>query len=297
MKKILFPVIALMFITGTVCIIAAQTEGTLFLEVVGTVKNGKRLVPFTALVPRGKGPFPLVVMNHGHGGSREENGGFKRLAEAISGRGIATIRMDFPGCGESKEPFTQNTMTAMISDSNECLAHMLKNYPIDKKRLGIFGYSMGGRIAMDIVKKSNQPYKAMGLLAPAVTRGQDLINLLAGGEEKAKALEAEAALKGFAVLAAYGQMLSKEWFKNLQNSEPLDKVTFKGPSIIVHGKKDAVISQDECNAAYRELKKAGSNVQQITLNDADHGYGFFREEPHITKAVESIFADFFAGNL
>ncbi len=38
--------------------------------------NGDRLVPATVVMPVGKGPFPAVVMNHGHGGSRQENGGF-----------------------------------------------------------------------------------------------------------------------------------------------------------------------------------------------------------------------------
>ena len=258
------------------------------------------MVPFTALIPIGKGPFPLVVMNHGHGGSREENGGFKNLAEAISGRGIATIRMDFPGCGESLSPFSRNTMTNMISDSDACLAYMLQKFPIDKNRLGIFGYSMGGRIAMDIVKKPKQPYKAMGLLAPAVSAGSDLINLLAGGRQKAGALEAEAHAKGFAVLdTGYGQQLqlSKEWFADLRSSRPLEKTAFTGPSLIVRGGKDTIITAADCDAAHKALAGAGSNVLLITVPDANHGYGFNGKQPAVMNAVENAFADFFAKNL
>ena len=300
MKKFISLVLVMMFFAGTGFVVFAQAGNASYNEVVGTVQNGKRLVPFTALIPQGSGPFPLVVINHGHGGSREENGGFKRLAEAISSRGIATIRMDFPGCGESKAPFTQNTMTNMISDSDACLAFMLKNYSIDKKRVGILGYSMGGRMAMDIVKKSNQPYKAMGLLAPAVASGDDLINLLVGGAEQAKPLEAEAKAKGFVEFTTmYGQklQLSKEWFADLRKSQPFTKVIFKGPSIILLGTKDELITTAECDAAENALKSAGSTVERVSVPDADHGYGFYSDQPDVTSLVESSLADFFAKNL
>lgn len=61
--------------------------------------------------------------------------------------------MDFPGCGESTEPFTENYLSNMISDSNA-----------DANNLGIFGYSMGGRIALTIGEQKDNPYKVMGIL-------------------------------------------------------------------------------------------------------------------------------------
>ncbi|RZA20750.1 MAG: hypothetical protein EOP02_17745, partial [Proteobacteria bacterium] len=59
-----------------------------------TIMNGERAVPATVVVPDGAGPFPAVVMNHGHGGGRQEGGGFTRLADALARAGIVTIRMD-----------------------------------------------------------------------------------------------------------------------------------------------------------------------------------------------------------
>ncbi|MCL1928038.1 MAG: alpha/beta hydrolase [Treponema sp.] len=295
--RILFYVLAFLMLPG--CTSLAQTGEISYFEVTGNVQNGSRAVPFTALIPGGRGPFPLVVINHGHGGSREENGGFRRLAEAITKRGIATIRMDFPGCGESKAPFTQNTMTNMISDSNACLAYMLEKYPIDKTRLGIFGYSLGGRIAMDIVNQPNQPYKALGLLAPTVTPGNDIINFFTGGEAKARALEATAKANGFVTVTSYGQpmQLSKEWFADLRNSQPLNKVVYAGPSLIVLGNKDRVFTTAECDAVEKALKSAEGNVSRVLVPDANHGYGFFSDQIEVTFLVESSIADFFEKNL
>ncbi len=141
------------------------------------INNENREVPATVVIPVGEGPFPAVVMNHGHGGSRQENGGFAGVAEALANQGIASIRMDFPGCGESEQPFTENYLSNMISDSNASLAYLLENYAVDADKLGIFGYSMGGRIALTIGSEEENPYKAMGLLAPSADPGQERKNV------------------------------------------------------------------------------------------------------------------------
>ena len=74
------------------------------------------MVPAILTLPEASGKVPLVVMAHGHGGSKEEAGGFTAIAEALAREGIASIRMDFPGCGASAEPFTANTVSAMLAD-------------------------------------------------------------------------------------------------------------------------------------------------------------------------------------
>ena len=105
-------------------------------------------LPAIFTVPRVAGKYPLVVMAHGHGGTKDENGGFTAIAETLAARGIATIRMDFPGSGASTEPFIQNNLTNMIADVAAARAYAIASAPIDTKAIGIFGYSMGGRVAI-----------------------------------------------------------------------------------------------------------------------------------------------------
>ena len=73
-------------------------------------------VPASVVMPVGKGRFPLVLMAHGHGGTRDENGGFADIAETLAKHGMAVVRMDFPGCGASGESFQMNTLSNMIED-------------------------------------------------------------------------------------------------------------------------------------------------------------------------------------
>lgn len=263
-----------------------------------TVMNGARAVPATVVVPDGEGPFPAVVMNHGHGGGRQEGGGFERLAKALADAGILTIRMDFPGTGDSKEPFTEGTLSNMISDSNASLAYMLANFPADPNKLGILGYSMGGRIALTIAGSPDNPYKAVGLLAPSADPGKGLLLFFAGSEAEYERLYAEASSdKGYAdYTTQYGQQqqLSKQWFDELLASSPLDAIgNYTGAMLVVHGDKDTVIKTEE-NANVVAAYPAASVV---LVPEADHGYGFYSDQPEVTALVESSFAKFFAENL
>lgn len=262
------------------------------------IQNGERLVPATIVTPVGEGPFPAVVINHGHGGSREENGGFAGLAEALANQGIMSIRMDFPGCGESTEPFTENYLSNMISDSNACLDYMLANYNADKNNLGIFGYSMGGRLSLLIGSELNTPYKAMGLLAPAAANGNDMVVGIAGGQEKYNEYYKEASgPKGYVEhTTAYGQkqQLSRAWFDDLKASTPLKNISnFKGNILVVHGDKDNVVPVDVNEA----VAAAANHGKKILVPGADHGYGFYSNQPDVTEVVEDSFAEFFAQNL
>lgn len=280
------------FSLATASVTQAQTSTDI------TVMSGDRAVPATVVVPDGDGPFPAVVMNHGHGGGRQEGGGFEKLADALAKAGIATIRMDFAGTGDSKAPWTDQSLSTMIADSNASLAYLMANYPVDPARLGILGYSMGGRIALTIAQAPDTPYKAVGLLAPSANPGKSLLLLLAGSEAEYERLYAEAkSAKGYADhTTQYGQkqQLSLKWFEELLASSPLEGISaYQGPMLVVHGDQDVTIPPAENEAVVAAYPKASI----VLVPDADHGYGFYSDQPAVSALVESSFADFFSANL
>lgn len=263
-----------------------------------TIQNGNRAVPATVVVPDGEGPFPAVVINHGHGGGRQENGGLGRIASALAEQGILSVRMDFPGSGDSTEPFTEGYLSNMISDSNASLAYVLENYEVDAERLGIFGYSMGGRIALTIAGTADQPYKAVALLAPSADPGGPMSVAFMGGQAEYDRLYAEASgPQGYATYTTqFGQVqqLSKRWYDEMTASEPLQAIgNFSGPMLILHGDQDTVVP-----ASVAEMVKAAYPAATLTtIPDADHGYGFYSDQPEVTKTVDTSIATFFAENL
>lgn len=98
----------------------------------------------TVTTPAEGAGWPLVVLCHGFTGSRGGDGHFGPLAARLAHAGIASIAMDFPGCGESEEPFTAYTLSNIRADMTAAIAYMGVTYGADTTRLGLVGHSMGG---------------------------------------------------------------------------------------------------------------------------------------------------------
>ena len=268
-----------------------------YTETKVTVKNEGRDVVAVVTMPTAEGKVPAVVMNHGHGGNKDEGGGFTAVARALALEGIASIRMDFAGCGESTAPFTDESLTSRVSDSNACMEYLVKNYPVDAERLGILGYSMGGRTSALIAGEKDQPYKAMVLLAGAVGDGKTLVEGIAGGTDNyATAYETAKTEGKYTITTQYGQVqdLGQKWFDDMVASKPLENAkSFTGPVLVMYGDKDTVVNTDVNKLSL----KAYSNATEVVVKDADHGYGFYSDQPDVTATVEGGIASFFAVSL
>ena len=250
-------------------------------------------VPATLVTPDGAEEYPIVVLCHGHGGSREENVGFAAVADALAAQGVASIRMDFPGCGESSESFQLNTLTNMETDVLAAIEYAQANLSVTK--VGLFGYSMGGRIVLELLA-SGTPADAIVLLAPAASTA-DLKNLF-GGEEAFDAMAAEAETNGFVVFTTiYGQVqeLSKEWFADLEKVEDpaaAAAAAWNGAALVIWGSDDEAV-----NPAISEGVAATLGAQTQDATGEGHGYGFYSEDDAVRKRVANAAADFFAEKL
>ena len=253
-------------------------------------------VPATVVIPEGEGSFPLVVMAHGHGGSREENIGFSRIAKDLATQGIATIRMDFPGCGDSKEDFSVNNLSNMKEDVITGVTYALENYPINPEKVGILGYSMGGRIAIELIHEKSYPFAAMALLAPAVDT-DSLKNVFGGRENfhflKQTAVESEGGYAPFTTIYGQKQKLSVQWFEDLEKyncEELLENREGENhiATLVVSGVDDDVVPY----YLARSVSDA-FHAQIITTPYDGHGYGFYSEDELILTLVSTGIVAFF----
>ena len=269
-----------------------DAEATYISETVSIEDNG-RIVPAVVTLPVGEGPFPAVVLNHGHGGNKDEGTGFGGIAEALAEAGIASIRMDFPGCGDSTEPFTENTLSNMIADSNAAKDYLVANYPVDADKLGILGYSMGGRIALEIITAEDNPYQATLILSGLSTPGDEAIaNILPEGMTVEDAIAVAEEKGSYDYTTQYGQnlSLSAQWFTDML-VDPLANIdNYTGPMLVIHGDKDDVVT----DATNKLTVSSYPAAEELIVPDADHGYGFYSDQPDVTAMVEGSITDFFA---
>lgn len=266
-------------------------------ETVAYESNGHTVPAIVTMPKNAQGKLPAVVLAHGHGGSKDENVGFGGVARALAARGIASIRMDYPGCGDSTASFHDNTMTNMIADTLAGVEYLTGNYEVDADKLGILGYSMGGRIASEIVGTKTNPFSAVVLLSAANGDAKELAPNLFGDLNTYNSLKSTARKDGFAAFTnVYNTTLelSKEWFEDMEEGTPLKSLAkFNGPVLVLHGDKDTMIT-NEMNQDNLEACKDG---REIVVADADHGYGFYSDQPDVTASVEGAVAGFFSDAL
>ncbi len=263
-------------------------KSVMALSTVSTsVTNGNREVPVAILMPELEGDemVPAVVLVHGHGGSKSENGGFDSIATELAMAGYATIRMDFPGCGESTASFQENYLSNMLSDVEVSLNYLLENYSVDSERVAVLGYSMGGRIAAEFLTSEGNPFAAAIMLAGSLDDGSVLSTTLMGGQEGYDALYAEATENGYIDMPWFGGTLeiSLEWFDEMAASKPLENAAnYEGPILIIAGEMDTTVPMSVAELAM----EAFPQHESLIIAEADHGYGFYSDQPEVTNMLE-----------
>ncbi len=299
-RKFSFLLACIVLLTG--CENATDEEPTVKTQsVVTTIGSRDVQIPVTFTLPAASAdePVPLVVLAHGHGGSREEGGGFVQLAAKLAELGMASIRMDFPGCGDSTEPFTNNNLSNMLQDLKAARSFAETHAGIDVSRVGLHGYSMGGRLAA-LLSELDPSYKAMSLWAPAVANGSMRENVSLGGEDVYQLLRKEAEESGSVTYTtAYGQELSLglRWFTDIEESRPLDALAkYKGPLLVLYGDQDtavpAAISESAINAA-----TASSDVVEHRMSGVGHDLGIYSNIEEVATEVINTTAEFFQQRL
>ena len=115
-----------------------------FLTSAGKTLRGVLHLP--AAAPRD--PAPAVVLFHGFTGNRmESHWMFVKCSRALAQAGVASLRFDFYGSGESDGEFRQMTLRGEIADGRAAVAFLRTQKGIDPKRVGLQGLSLGGAVA------------------------------------------------------------------------------------------------------------------------------------------------------
>ena len=111
------------------------------------------------------GPFASVALCHPHpilGGNMDQPL-VHRTARALERQGIASLRFNFRGVGESQGAFTMGKREPDDAKAALNLLHAWKS--IDSKRIGVMGYSFGATIAVKAALKVKR-VRALAMVAP-----------------------------------------------------------------------------------------------------------------------------------
>lgn len=139
----------------------------------------------TLLLPKaGKRPFAAVVMSTGSGQqtrdatipSLEKYRPFRQIAEFLASRGIAVLRADDRGVGDSSGFNTLDAATTFdfADDVRAQVSYLRTRKEIDPRRIVVIGHSEGGLIA-PLVAASDPRLAGIVIMAGTAKRGEDVL--------------------------------------------------------------------------------------------------------------------------
>lgn len=232
-------------------------------------------------------PVPAVLICHGLAGHK--TGKYRlyvTLAKTLASMGIAALRVDFRGSGDSEGEFHEMTVSSSVSDALKAIEWMAHNPRLDATRLGIFGRSFGGSVAVMAAARSNK-IKSIALWAPVFDAKPWLKlweSLQAGTLDEKTRVEA---------MTINGLMPSLHFYKeffgmNLESDlQKLDKV----PTLHIHGEKDELILINHADHYVKHREKANAKTRFIRLPKADHDFSLTEDQQEALFITTRWFAD------
>jgi alpha/beta superfamily hydrolase len=181
---------------------------------------------------------PMVIMCHGFSG-RKEGALFELIADSLQSHGIASIRFDFNGHGDSEGEFKDMTVPNEIEDAKHVVSYVRDlRYVSD---LAIIGHSQGGVVAAmtagQLSEELDEPaFKAVALMAPAAVLRDDAIR----GNTMGKNYDP---LDPPEYVELFGGLKLGSDYIRTAFSLPIYETAakYQGPALIIHGNADRVV--------------------------------------------------------
>lgn len=140
--------------------------------------EGKKVSGLTN-IPKNPGKYPIIVMFRGYVDKEKYSigEGTKRAGEVFAQNGFITLAPDFLGYGESASPSASSieerfqtyatalTLLASAGNINSFLQRNEFNARADTEKVGIWGHSNGGHIALSVLEITGKKYPTV-LWAP-----------------------------------------------------------------------------------------------------------------------------------
>jgi pimeloyl-ACP methyl ester carboxylesterase len=123
----------------------------------------------TLYLPEGGAPASLVVVTHGASSPLRNSPLYAHLKEMLPPLGIGVFVYDRRGSGQSKGSGSGGDYALLADDAIAAVRMLAKDPRIDRRRVGIWGLSQGGWIALLAASRSNDIAFAVSASAPVVT--------------------------------------------------------------------------------------------------------------------------------
>lgn len=222
-------------------------------------------------------PWPVVVLFHGFSGHKiGRSYHFVEFGRRLAARGIACVRFDHAGCGESTGDQTRMSLKTIERDGRAVWDWLRSGRRFDASRVALVGSSMGSLGALLVDRRAG----ARGLVfwAPVF----DLKELVEG---KVRDVDAVAAMQLLGHVPYRGIRLGQSYFDALGHADAAALLhSGRSPVLIVHSRDDEVVGVAHGRRMAEAARAAARPCEFLELDAATHD---FHEEPVRSRMLKA----------
>ena len=210
------------------------------------------------------GKVPFVILFHGFCDDRNEiNFVHTELSRRLCERGIASVRFDFAGSGDSDGRFEDMTVSSEVEDGLAILDYVKSLDFVDQSRIAIHGQSMGGCVASMVAGLRDADVCALSLWCPAPDVVYNMKHKMLCGVDVSDIEE-----KGYADYE--GLRVGLGFYQDALELDPYAVAAkFTKRVNLVHGDED-VTASIHCSERYKEIY--GDRAEFLVVHGAEHRF-------------------------
>lgn len=205
---------------------------------------------------------------------------FRQIADTLSRRGVAVLRLDDRGVGGSQAGDKPATTGDFADDVRAALAYLRARPDIRGDRLGLVGHSEGGIIA-PMVARDDPQLRAIALLAAPSRTVRRVLEfqrrVLVENDTTIPASKRDSALAALE-RGADSAAATPGWLAYLYDYDPLATARrVRQPVLILHGATDLQVTADQVPELSSAFQTAGNS--DVTIHVFSKTNHLFLEDP------------------
>lgn len=223
-------------------------------------------------------PCPVVAIFHGFTADKlGPHQLLRKLSEALEAVGVASVRFDFAGSGESDGRFQDITVSREIDEAHAIVDFIRQDERFDPNRVMLVGHSVGGLVASLVAAQRKDDVARLGLIAPAGNLRDFVFGLAQQAGLRLEHLQADAFDWG-------GFLVGKAFALDLLKLEPFVQAKpYTKSVLLVHGSEDATVPS-QVSLHYRD-EVYGGQAEVRLVADANHTFDSHEWETQVIQAL------------
>ena len=197
----------------------------------------------------------------------------KRISQDLRDEGIATLRLDFTGLGESEGEFSATTFSSNVEDLVQAAAFLESEHQAPRL---LIGHSLGGAAVISAAAQLSTVRAVAAIAAPS---GPEHLERLFVSHRETIEREGEAEVN----IGGRPFRIGKKFLDDLQRHTVLEIASeLKTPLLVMHAPGDDIVGIEH---ARRIFEAARHPKSYVSLDGADHLIRHPRDAAYIARMI------------